>query len=392
MKPVKITIIGCGLIGGSVALALNRRRPEWTVACLDLPDRLPALREAGIGNWAGTLDEAAAHLPESSFVLLAVPVQEILETLRRIRPFLAEGTIVTDAGSTKMQIMAEAGNLVPPGVHFIGGHPMAGSERSGLEAADPLLFSGRVYILCPYQDTPPEALLALMDLVESLPALPVTLDPEEHDRMMATISHLPQLVAVALMQAALARDAGHSLLDILAGRGFLDMTRLAASDFSIWEGILEGNRDAIGNALDQFEASLGSLRKAIAAGTAGVAWEQAALRRRALDAESRARQRKPDLRSIIDRCDQQIMGALGHRMRAVAKIGGLKLNQSAPVTDPDRERRMIRQREDWARTLGLSRELIDDLFAIILKHSTRMQSSQPEDNQPPAGNPGSGVS
>ena len=375
MKPPKITIIGCGLIGGSIALALRRRRPDWALACLDLPERLAALREAEIGDEIGSLDDAATHVPGSAFVLLAMPVEATRETLTRIRPFLDEGTIISDMGSTKKQIMAEARELMPPGVHFIGGHPMAGSERSGIEAADALLFSDRAYILCPYHDTPPDALLSLLDLVESLPALPITLDPEEHDRMMAVVSHLPQLIAMALMQAGQAADATHTLLNTLAGRGFLDMTRLAASDYGVWKGILESNDDAIREALDLFEEILASLRQAISAGTAAPAWEQAARRRRNLDAESRARLRKPDLRSTIDRCDKQILGTLGQRMRAARKIGDLKRGQAAPVTDPDREKRLIRQREDWARSLGLSRALVDDLFAVIVKHSTLLQSS-----------------
>ncbi len=172
------------------------------------------------------MQDLASHVPESSIVILATPVQTVLETLSQLQPIPErEQTIVTDVGSTKKRIMTEAQKLLPPGVHFIGGHPMAGSEHSGVEAADPLLFSDQVYALCPYPDTPPDALLSLMDLAESLLALPITVDPEEHDRIMAMVSHLPQLISVALMHAAQAGDAEHAMLDKLAGRGFLDMTR-----------------------------------------------------------------------------------------------------------------------------------------------------------------------
>ncbi len=376
MKNRKITIIGCGLIGGSVALALRRRRPDLSVACLDLAEHLPAIREAEVADEVGTLEEMDAHVPGSSFVLLATPVQAILETLARIRPYLSADAIVTDVGSTKEQIMAGAQALMPPGVHFIGGHPMAGSERSGVEAADPLLFSERAYLLCPYPDTPPDALLSLMDLVESLLALPITIDPQEHDRIMATVSHLPQLIAVALMHAAHAEDATHTMLDTLAGRGFLDMTRLAASDFGMWRGVLDTNREAIRESLDRFSKSLAQLREAISDGSAALMWEQACLRRRKMDAGSRARLRKPDLRSVIDRHDKQILSALGHRMQAVRKIGELKMNQATPVSDPDRERRMILQRQEWGASLGLPPGLISDLFAVILKHSTEIQAAR----------------
>jgi prephenate dehydrogenase len=377
MVDTKITIIGCGLIGGSIALALRRRRPEWSIACLDLADRLPALQEAAIAGHVGTLDELPKVLPESSIILLATPVQSILEMVKRIGPHLQKGAIVSDVGSTKMQIMAEAHALMPPGTHFIGGHPMAGSERSGVEAADPLLFSDRVYVLCPYPDTPPEALLSLMDLVESLMARPITIDPEEHDRIMAMVSHLPQLIAVALMNAAQAEDATHTMLEVLAGRGFLDMTRLAASDYGVWAGILEGNHQSIMDAIARFDRSFGVLRDAISAGNAALPWEQASRRRRKMGSESLNRLRKPDLRSMIDQYDKQLLGALGRRMQAVSKIGKLKMHQAAPVHDPERERRLLRQRSEWGKSLGLSQEFIDELFALILRHSNRIQATEP---------------
>ncbi len=368
---MKITIVGCGLIGGSIALALKRRRPEHSVACLDLPERLPAIREAGICDQIGTMEDLAAHVPESAVVLIATPVQSVLETVASLRPFLRENTIVTDVGSTKKRIMAEAPKLLPPGVHFIGGHPMAGSERSGVEAANPLLFSDRVYVLCPYPDTPSAALLTLMDLAEGLLALPITIDPEEHDRIMAMVSHLPQLISVALMHAAQAGDAQHGMLDKLAGRGFLDMTRLAASDFGIWKGILETNRDSIGHAIDRFEKSLSLLMRE---GETALVWERAGKQRRKMGPDSLARQRKQDLRSMIDRYDKQILTALGHRIDIVRKIGRLKMNQAAPVVDYDRERRMMLQREEWGKSLGLPEDLIKELFAVILKQSSRIQA------------------
>ena len=373
---MKITIIGCGLIGGSMALALKRRRPEHTVACLDLPERIPAILEAGVADQVGTLEELSSHIPESSIVMLATPVQSVLTTIALLGPFLREHTIVTDVGSTKKRIMAEAQKLLPAGVHFIGGHPMAGSEHSGVESADPLLFSDRVYVLCPYPDTPSEALLSLLDFVESLLALPITIDPEEHDRIMAMASHLPQLISVALMNAALAGDAEHAMLEKLAGRGFLDMTRLAASDYGMWEGILETNKEAVEQAVAQFGRSLSFLSGGISGNEIGIAWEQAGKRRRKMGPDSLARPRKHDLRSMIDRYDKQLLAALGHRIEMARKIGKLKMSQAAPVVDPDRERRLMQQRREWGKSLSLPEELVDELFAVILKHSSRIQAEK----------------
>ncbi len=374
----KITIIGCGLIGGSIALALKRRRPDCSVACLDLPERLPAIREAGVTDQIGTMQEAATYVPESSVVILATPVQSVLDTLANLSPFLRENTIVSDVGSTKKRIMTEAPKIMPPGVHFIGGHPMAGSEHSGVEAADALLFSDRVYALCPYPDTPPEALLKLIDLVESLLAIPISIDPEEHDRIMAMVSHLPQLISVALMHAAQKGDAEHGMLDKLAGRGFLDMTRLAASNYGIWKGILETNKDAIKHAIDQFGKSLSFLSGRMLEDDTAIAWEKAASRRRKMGPESLMRPRKHDLRSLVDRWDKQILTALGHRIDVVRKIGKLKMNQAAPVVDPEREKRVMLQRKEWGNSLGLPPEMIEELFTVIMKHSSRIQAAKPE--------------
>ena len=118
------------------------------------------------------------------------------------------------------------------------------------------------------------------------------------------------------------------------------------------------------------------LREAMSEGRAVLAWEQASKRRRKMGSESLTRLRKPDLRSMIDRYDKQILGALGNRMQSVRKIGGLKVSQAAPVHDPDRERRLILQRGEWGKSLGLPLELIDELFAVILKHSNRIQAAK----------------
>jgi prephenate dehydrogenase len=376
MKAMNITIIGCGLIGGSLALALKRRRPEFTVACLDLPERLPAIREAGICDRIGSIDDIPTYTPESSIVIVATPVDSVLAIVDRLRPFLRENAVVTDVGSTKKMIMAEAQKLLPNGTYFIGGHPMAGSERSGVEAADPLLFSERLYALCPYPDTPTGALLSMMDFVESLPAIPITIDPDEHDRIMAMVSHLPQIISIALMHAALAGDAEHAMLDKLAGRGFLDMTRLAASDYGIWKGILETNRGAIDQAIGRFNRSLSLLSGASSSDSTALVWEEAAGHRRKMGPESLARPRKNDLRTMIDRWDKQILTVLGRRIEIVRKIGKLKMNQAAPVLDPDREKRMMLQRREWGKLLNLPEEFVEELFAVILKHSTRIQAEK----------------
>jgi len=374
MKDRKVTIIGCGLIGGSIALALRRRRSDCFVSCIDLAERVPAIVDAGVADRVGTMEDVEHYLAESSIVILATPVQIVPEMIERIRPFLKSGTVVSDVGSTKKQIMEEVGGKIPRGVHFIGGHPMAGSERSGVEASDPLLFHDRVYVLCPFSDTPPDALLALMDLAGDLHALPITIDPEEHDRIVAMISHLPHIISVALMHAAMAGDAEHGMLDRMAGSGFLDMTRLAASDYGVWKGILKTNRDGIAQALRLFNRSLSIMADQISEEGLALVWEQAGGKRRKMGPESMSRPRKQDLRTIVDQCDRQVLTSLARRVETARRIGRIKKHQSAPVTDPDREKRMMKQRHDWGKALSLPDELVDELFAVILKHCTRIQN------------------
>ena len=374
---MKITIVGCGLIGGSLALALKRRRPDHYIVCLDLPDRVPAIVEAGVADASDSIDDFAAYIPESDIVVVATPVQYVSDTLAALKPFLKENAIVTDAGSTKSSIMAAAKELIPSGVHFIGGHPMAGAEQFGVEAANPLLFSDRIYILCPYEDTPPEAFLTLMELVESLGAVPFTIDPEEHDRILAMVSHLPHFIAVALMHAAMTGDAEHGMLEKMAGRGFLDITRLAASNYVMWKGIMATNAKAITEAMNDFSRSLEFITSEMMEPEAEEAWEKTAKLRRSMTPDSHIRFRKQDLRTVIDKQDKQLMSVLARRFDAVRKIGKLKAYQSAPVVEADREKRMMVERRDWGKSLELPEEMVDELFAVILKHSARIQTPVP---------------
>lgn len=376
---MKITVIGCGLIGGSLALTLKRRRPEYTIACLDLTERIPAIIEAGVADKVGSIDnpdDFAAYIPESDLVVIATPVQFVSDTLVKLKPFLKKNTIVTDVGSTKNRIMTEAPEFLPADVCFIGGHPMAGGERSGVEAADPLLFSDKVYAICPYPTTPPEALLTLIELVESLGAVPVTIDAEEHDRIVAMVSHLPHFISTALMHAAMAEDAEHSMLEKMAGRGFLDMTRLAASDYKMWQGIMATNAEAISEAMDSFNRSLVFITQGMSEPDVQGAWEKAVQKRRTMTPESLPRSRRQDLRTVIDRQDKMLMSMLARRFDAVRKIGKLKMHQAMPVVDSDREKRMMVERRDWGKSLGLPEEMIEELFSVILKHSSQLQEME----------------
>jgi len=253
LKPFrKVTIIGVGLIGGSLALALKQRRPKVTVIGFD---RVEVMREA---LQRGAIDEAAPDLlsavVQADCLILATPISTTLDLLRSIGKLLTPETIVSDICSVKGVVVQAARRYLPGNVLFVGGHPMAGSERSGIVAADPLLFENAYYVLCPPENalrgkTPQrEKLASFVKLIESTGARVVFLDPFVHDRIAGTVSHLPQLLAVGLTN--LARKSDASALRLAAG-GFRDLTRIASSPYDIWDDILRENRKEISRTLDR---------------------------------------------------------------------------------------------------------------------------------------------
>jgi prephenate dehydrogenase len=375
MADKTLTVVGCGLIGGSIGMALKRRRSDWRIVCLDRRENSMSIHDAGFADFVGTLDDAPKVLPHSSLVILATPVEVIPEHLAAISPHLAEGTVVTDVGGTKVEVMERASEVIPDRAFFIGGHPIAGSENSGIAAADPLLFKGRVYAVCPQPGTPASALLRVLDMVEDLMALPLTLEAEEHDRVLAMVSHMPQLLSIALMHAALEQDSSHHLLDMASGRAFLDLTRIAGSSFEQWKGIFQTNRPFISAGLDRLEQSLAMVRRALDQDDLIGLWDEVSAQRRKMTPLDRPVKRKVDLRMAIDQYDERILRALSDRIRAVRRIGDLKADQTAPVYDPDRERRLLTARREWGKTLGIPTAMIDELFEVVLRHSKDLQAT-----------------
>ncbi len=281
-----LAVIGGGLIGGSLAAALRKRDPKRDVICFDVAEALPAIEESRVFERVLPITDVSSGLRDRDVVVIATSVDNILEQLDTIGPFLKDGAVVTDVGSTKTAIGTRAAESLPSNIHFIGGHPITGSEKSGIGAADPTLFVGKSYVLCPLRTTSEDAFLQMLNLVEELGGVPLSMDPEEHDTMLSMVSHLPQLVSIALMHAATKTDAAHGLLHHLAGPGFRDMTRLSGSSFDVWQSILASNQNSVKSALDAFRASLDALEEAIAKGDQSL-WERAAKERNKLDLSSR---------------------------------------------------------------------------------------------------------
>lgn len=250
----KVAIVGLGLIGGSIALAARRRWP----ACLVIGvDRREVLEKAMVLHAIDVAADDPVVMAEADLVVLAAPVEQNVEALAQIDRHVTTPAVVTDVGSTK-RTTVEAARQLPSRFTFVGGHPLGGAPRSGIEHARADLFVGRPWLFTPDGAAAAGVVERLSEFARGLGAEPHLVDPEEHDRLLAFVSHLPQLAASALMHVVGGRAGERGLA--LTGRGLFDATRLASSPPDIWRDICRSNADAIGDALDDFVAALKALR------------------------------------------------------------------------------------------------------------------------------------
>jgi len=272
---VKVGVVGLGLVGGSLARALGEA--GHAVAGYDAD---AAVCEAArrLGLCGEVVDDAEAVARDADVVVLAVPVGAMARALEALSPVLAPGTIVTDTGSTKAELAAALPGLLPDGVPYVPGHPIAGSHESGPEAARADLFRDHVVVLCDAPDTDGEAVRRLEALWTGCGARVVHMSADVHDRLLAYTSHLPHAIAFALARAAQAGAAADDPDASLAGDGLRDTTRLAGSDVAMWRDILVSNAGPLLEALDTFGAELDALREALRAGDADAvrAWLETA--------------------------------------------------------------------------------------------------------------------
>ena len=256
----KIGIVGLGLIGGSIALASRELWPDSLVIAVDNKDVLEtAMRLHAIDVAADDM----VVLAECDVVILAAPVRQNVALLEQLDDNVRTEAVVTDTGSTKREIV-DAARRLPPRFTFVGGHPLGGAARSGLEHARPDLFKGRPWLFTPSDDKRGESLEKLLSFVTALGAEPRVLTPAAHDRLLAFLSHLPQLTASALMQVV--GDAVGADGLSLAGRGLVDTTRLASSPPDIWKDIAATNADELRRALNTFIDLMTELRDDLTVG------------------------------------------------------------------------------------------------------------------------------
>ena len=258
----KIAILGLGLIGGSLALAARRTWPRGLVIGVD--DKA-VLEQAMVLHAIDVAADDPVVAAEADLVVLAAPVRANIALLDELADHVTGSAVVTDVSSTKREIVAAARRL-PERLPFVGGHPFAGAPRGGIAHARPDLFTGRPWLFTPADDRHGEALERLQRFVSAIGAVPRVLPPPAHDRLLAFLSHLPQLTASALMHVVGAEAGDDGLA--LTGRGLADTTRLASSPASIWQDICATNRDEVAAALDALIGELQTLRDDLGSGEA----------------------------------------------------------------------------------------------------------------------------
>ena len=265
MSRTRVAILGLGLIGGSLGLALRQAGPEQV-------EVTGFARRATTGELAlqmGAVDKLAdtpqAAVQDADFVFLCTPVLQMLPMAEAVLPVMKPGAVLTDVGSTKGWFVQKIRSLLPQHIHYIGGHPMAGRERSGMEAAQADLFRDKWFIFTPLPDTPPALMERLRQLIQLTGAKTAELYEHTHDHVTAVISHVPHVVAAGLVQL-LRTQNNPALTARFIGGGFRDTTRIASSDADMWADICITNGENIAAELDATVKLLGNMATMIRAG------------------------------------------------------------------------------------------------------------------------------
>ncbi|MGM7721928.1 prephenate dehydrogenase [Metabacillus sp. Hm71] len=260
----KIYLIGLGLIGGSIALAIKRKNPAIHIIGFDINED-----QASLAKKIGAIDEISAalipDLTDVDIIFISTPVEQTIKIIEQLHSAeLKQGVIITDVGSTKAQIVECANKYLNGRIKFIGGHPMAGSHKSGILAAKPHLFENAFYILTPSEYVTPQDLARLTDVLEGTKANFIEMTPEEHDKVTGIISHFPHIVAASLVCQAEYHEEEFPLVKRLAAGGFRDITRIASSNPAMWRDILLQNKRPLLELFDEWIAEMNRVKSLVA--------------------------------------------------------------------------------------------------------------------------------
>ncbi len=252
MKNIKnITVIGLGLIGGSMALSLKNTGEDFKITGYDIEGEA-----MNIAKYRNVIDIIASDYKEAAsnadLIIIATPISKIVEVVEHIKDYLKKGAIITDVGSAKQKIVKRISEILPEGVFFIGGHPMAGSENEGILSATPELFRNTFYILTPIDTTISEPLVMLHSLFTKIGAKVISMSPREHDENVALISHLPHILSTNLVDMIDDEQKKMKNLFKLCAGGFRDMTRIAAANTKMWLDISLENKDELIKSIDNY--------------------------------------------------------------------------------------------------------------------------------------------
>ena len=261
MTDSTIAFIGLGLIGGSIARGIKRENPDTKImAYMRTRSRLLSAMDEGVIDVI--LDGADEQLSQCDLIFLCTPVEYNARYLAEIKPFLKPGAIITDVGSTKTDIHEEVIRLDMEDC-FVGGHPMAGSEKTGFENSTDHLLENAYYIITPTRKSSPAAVERLISIASLIGSIPIVLDYHEHDSITAAISHLPHVIASSLVNLVRDADNQEGLMKRLAAGGFKDITRIASSSPEMWEQICMTNVAPISDILEAYIASLNKVLEEI---------------------------------------------------------------------------------------------------------------------------------
>ena len=262
VKIKKITVIGLGLIGGSLALSLKNLEDDFIITGYDIEGEA-----MNVAKYRNVIDRIANNYQDATedadLIIIATPVSKIVEVINSIKKFLKKGTIITDVGSAKENIVKKVNELLSEEVFFIGGHPMAGSENEGILSATTDLLRNAFYILTPTDSTASEPLLILHTLFTRIGSKVITIDPGEHDKNVALISHLPHILSTNLIELIDNKQKNLKNLFKLCAGGFRDMTRIAASNPKMWLDISLENKEELIKSIDEYICYLQNFRSGL---------------------------------------------------------------------------------------------------------------------------------
>lgn len=260
----KIAIVGVGIIGGSLGLAIKKKKIAKEIAGIDIDRKnLSLAKKLKIIDYAYNLRFKKNGFKNIKLVIIATPVKSIVRIIKDILPMLEKGTIITDTGSVKASVIKEIEKILPDNIFFVGGHPIAGSELSGAKFSNENLFSGIKTVLTPTAKSNPDSLRFVKNFWEKIGSKVVLMTPEEHDRIFASISHLPHILAFSMINMISSLNCKNKNIFSYAGGGFRDFTRIARSNPLMWHDIVFENKNHILASMDYFIASLERIKSLI---------------------------------------------------------------------------------------------------------------------------------